>query len=621
MKFITAKLKTVQIRITLFFLLLLLPLVFISFFANDHSGKVLEEQVGERVGNALLSSMKYVDLTLQSIEEISVLLATDEHMLRTLRTKESVLAPATIVEFQSLLNQISNVKVVNSAISEISILHTASGLMLSTRYGGRRFMDFESEEWYRRVIAANGRTVLIVPDEDRFDADHTLDPVFNTQSITFMRVMDLYDRQGNGNILAITVKKETLLAFAAHLAASGPSDVSLFDGAGAWLTGTSKQATSVPKWTDDGSDILVAKSSDADEDVIYIKAESKHSGWTFLMTLPARELNKDAAIIRTFTYMIIVLSVLLAVLFSWVIYRWISSPLTDLLRGMKQFQLGNMNIKLKPARDDEFGFLVESFNTMAVQHKRFIEETYEQQLWLANMELKFLQSQIHPHFLYNTLNSVYQMAKNYDASDIEEMVMNLSKFFRLSLSKGVESFTVQETVEHLMYYLRIQQIRFRDRLNVNIRVEDDCRDVMLRKLLLQPLIENAILHGLEKKSGVGEISLSIRRVRLSEEEVYLKISIQDNGTGIAPDRLRYIREQLGKIGANPLRKRPESESSAPDVFGLRNVLARLKLAYGSAAKFEIDSALGEGTTVTIWIPILQTMPSIHSMTETGGEPV
>ena len=127
---------------------------------------------------------------------------------------------------------------------------------------------------------------------------------------------------------------------------------------------------------------------------------------------------------------------------------------------MRQLRLGNLNTKLVNNRQDELGYLTDAFNQTAEQQRHLIHDIYEQQLRLTKTELKFLQSQINPHFLYNTLDSIYWAAKNYEAEEISEMVLNLSRFFRLSLSKGRETFTIEETFAHLNYYIRVQQLRF-----------------------------------------------------------------------------------------------------------------------------------------------------------------
>lgn len=595
------QIRSTQMRLTCYFLLVLLPLVVVSLFAIRQSQHALEMQAGERSGNALKSSIEYLDLTLQGIEDISAMVATDENLLGLLSRTESQLSPQLIYDFQNVVKQIAHVNSQNQVIAEISILHSPSGMMISSKSGGRRMENFETQDWYREVVEARGRNVLFVPDRTEYDSYRSPDPIFNTQNITFMRVMDLYGGYSSRNILAITISKNMLLGLVGHLSDSDNTDLSLFTGNGVWIAGTSGKVKALPQWDAGESDLMIQQPAGGKEKMLYIRAQSPYSKWLFLMSQPEKELRRETEPIRKFTFVIMGVSIVLALLFSWILYSRISSPLALISKGMKQFQMGNLDVRLRKLREDEFGYLVDSFNRMTEQHQQFIRETVEQELRLANAELKYLQSQINPHFLYNTLNSVYLMAKDYDAQDIEEMVINLSRFYRLSLSKGVETFSVKETMEHLMYYIRIQQIRFVDRFQVEIDMSEDSQPVQIQKLLLQPLVENAILHGLEKKKDSGLLSIRTELVK-QPSGTFLSVLIRDNGPGIEPEKLAYMRAELDKLQQKDLYLNAEKYTSAAQLFGLRNVKARLKLIYGKLAELRIDSDGQHGTDVLVLIP-------------------
>jgi two-component system sensor histidine kinase YesM len=330
-----------------------------------------------------------------------------------------------------------------------------------------------------------------------------------------------------------------------------------------------------------------------------VTIDSDYSTWRLELVQPKSELYKETDQLRLFTVAIIGLSILLAIIISWVVYSGIASPVLKLSRGMKRLSSGELNIHVDTKRKDEFGFLIQSFNKMAVVQKHLIEDHYEQQLRLATTELKFLQSQINPHFLYNTLDSIYWTAKNYDADEISEMVMNLSKFFRLSLNKGRQVFTIEESITHLHYYLRIQQLRFMDNFTVDYQISEESKGVPILKLLLQPLVENAIIHGMEGKSSGGSLVISSR----IEKGHTVVISVQDNGPGISEERLRYIQHELEMMGSRSVPASSQDEEHVKDLFGLRNVLGRMKLYYGREADLTVHSVAGEGTTVTISIPL------------------
>jgi two-component system sensor histidine kinase YesM len=197
------------------------------------------------------------------------------------------------------------------------------------------------------------------------------------------------------------------------------------------------------------------------------------------------------------------------------------------------------------------------------------------------------------------LDSIYWAAKNYEADEISEMVLNLSRFFRLSLNKGTDTFTVDETVAHLHYYVRVQQLRFLDKFSVSYDIQEESKTIPIMKLLLQPLVENAILHGLEQRDRGGEL---IVRARL--EDGFVHMTVADNGVGMPQDRLRYIGGELERVFApdKPGLSLPPWEN-AKDLYGLRNVASRVRMVYGKRSRMEIDSREGEGTSVTVRLPL------------------
>jgi len=333
-----------------------------------------------------------------------------------------------------------------------------------------------------------------------------------------------------------------------------------------------------------------------------IRAKSPQTGWSVVMMQPESELNRPTLLVRWFTYLIIAVSIVLALWISWVVYRSIAFPIEKLAYGMRQLRMGNMRIRLENNRNDELGYLIAAFNKTVEDQHHLIQNRYEQQLLLSKTELKFLQSQINPHFLYNTLDSIYWSAKRYGAEEISEMVLNLSRFFRLSLNKGQETFSLGETVDHLHYFVRVQQIRFSEQFSVTYDISEDSRNVHLLKLLLQPIVENAILHGLQDLERPGELRIASRM-----EGGTLVLTVEDNGCGMPEDCLRTIRkrlnEQLHAEGGMSVSGETEGAPRGDDLFGLRNVAARMKLYYGEGSELILDSSADSGTTVTLRIPV------------------
>jgi two-component system sensor histidine kinase YesM len=205
-------------------------------------------------------------------------------------------------------------------------------------------------------------------------------------------------------------------------------------------------------------------------------------------------------------------------------------------------------------------------------------------------ELKLLQAQINPHFLYNTLDTIVWLAETKQNEQVSRMVTSLSDFFRTTLSKGKDYITVREEESHIRSYLEIQQFRYRDILEYNINIDEDILEYEILKMTLQPLVENAIYHGIKNKRGLGHITVT--GVKRDEHMVF---EVQDDGLGMKPDRLEFMRRVVGDE-----EKDGKSTSSG---FGLYNVAKRLKLNYGKKCDINIESIYGEGTTITLIVPI------------------
>ncbi|WP_246132304.1 cache domain-containing sensor histidine kinase [Paenibacillus hemerocallicola] len=579
--------QNIQLRLTIYFLFILLPLVAVSLFSTFRSQDLLVEQTTERTRTALSSSMDYIDLTLQNVEEISTVIATDSNMLRLLEKSGPGLSPQAVLNFLDLLKQLSSITSINHMISQVSIYHSPSGVLLSTTNGSKRVTNPAQQDWLAQMARFSGSGIVYTMSEEPTPEGKTFGDLIGADGISLVRVMDLNNPLRQPNLLAVTLSKAKLLNLIHSLLPSENAQIYLMNDNRKIITG-SDDAT---------AEQLSARM--ADEDMFTVQVNSKYYKWSLLLMQPRKEVYAKSEQMQLYTYVIIGISVLLALWISWAVYSGIASPVQKLMQGMKRAGSGNFNVKLENDRQDEFGYLTQSFNQMILDQKQLIEHGYEQQLRLAVTELKFLQTQINPHFLYNTLDSIYWAAKNYEADEISEMVLNLSRFFRLSLNKGTDTFTVEETVAHLHYYVRVQQLRFLDKFSVAYDIQEESKTIPIMKLLLQPLVENAILHGLEQRDRGGEL---IVRARL--EDGFVHMTVTDNGVGMPQDRLRYISGELERVFApdKPGLSLPPWEN-AKDLYGLRNVASRVRMVYGKRSRMEIDSREGEGTSVTVRLPL------------------
>ena len=285
----------------------------------------------------------------------------------------------------------------------------------------------------------------------------------------------------------------------------------------------------------------------------------------------------------------VILGVVLIV--TWILIITISDsitkPLQYLCERTKKVGAGDFTMQQIRSRGDEVVTLEESFNTMIGEIEELVKNVKEEQINLRVMELKLLQEQINPHFLYNTLDTIIWMAEDGQNEEVVEMVSALSEFFRTGLSKGRDYITLREEESHIRSYLQIQQFRYADILEYEIRIPLEIGEFRILKLTLQPLVENALYHGIKQRRGKGKIYIEGRH-----EEQYIFLTVHDNGRGMKEDELERLRRSVEKGRLD----------TSDKGFGLANVNERIRLNYGRAYGLIIESTYEQGTSVTVRLP-------------------
>lgn len=280
-------------------------------------------------------------------------------------------------------------------------------------------------------------------------------------------------------------------------------------------------------------------------------------------------------------------SVFVVLILAYIVAGRISKPIKRLERTMKMVEKGVFQEHKDDSGAEEVRQLSRRFNLMVGRIHQLMDQIIEEQETKRKKELDILQAQIHPHFLYNTLNAVVRLAGSGRTDEVVTTISSLSKFFRISLSKGKQVIAVQDELEHVRHYLIIQQIRFRNAFTYSIDADEAALTCSTLKLIVQPIVENAIVHGIQSTVDEGHIAI---RVAVREGQVIYTIT--DNGVGIPPKRLAAI------MGG-------ESDSAEGSGVGLHNVHERLRLYYGKGYGLEIESEPDEGTCVTLRLPFVR----------------
>ncbi len=285
---------------------------------------------------------------------------------------------------------------------------------------------------------------------------------------------------------------------------------------------------------------------------------------------------------------LLVISLAVAIITQRRMSRAIRIPISQLEAFAHRIAGGQLSERTREDQVQELRSLASSLNTMAFKLSQLMEQSRREQENLKKSELRTLQAQITPHFLYNTLDAIVWLAENGQASQVIEITNALSNFFRISLSNGKDWVSLREEWEHLEGYLTIQKIRYRDILRYELRLEEGIQEHKVLKLLIQPLVENAIYHGIKNRRAGGLVKVSA-----AAEGGRLCVTVTDTGLGMGQERLEQVRAAL----------RSEDAALGQAGYGLYSVDQRIKLYYGQEEGLVISSTPGEGTSVCFSVPL------------------
>ncbi|MBU5347018.1 cache domain-containing sensor histidine kinase [Paenibacillus lautus] len=317
-------------------------------------------------------------------------------------------------------------------------------------------------------------------------------------------------------------------------------------------------------------------------------------GWKIVGVSYLDEIMTTREEVNRYLVQVVAMVLVLAIAVSLILSAMLTRPIRRMGRTMKAVERGDFNVELPMQGPLEVVQLSSRFNLMLDKIRQLMKQIVKEQESKRRYELEALQAQINPHFLYNTLNSVVRMVGMSKKEEVITMITSLSKLFRLSLSKGKTSISVREELEHARHYLTIQQMRYKQKFDFMIEADEAAQSCYTLKLVLQPLIENAIVHGIEYMVDQGHIHITA-----AIQGDLLEMTVRDNGVGMSPEMLERILE------VEALRQHPAPFiNTAGSGVAVRNVHDRIQLYYGHRYGLEYESELEEGTTVRIRIPII-----------------
>lgn len=310
--------------------------------------------------------------------------------------------------------------------------------------------------------------------------------------------------------------------------------------------------------------------------------------WKIIYTIPMKDYYSNVSRMKIVTLLAFVLCIISFSTISSLIASKFTKKICELSDSMEKIQVGNFDVHISYRGEDEIGHLINGFNKMAVKLDNLVREVYLIQVTRKEAELKALQSQINPHFLYNTLASISWLGMRNNDKDITKISNSLAKFYKVALSKGRDIITVSDEIEHVKAYLDIQGIRYKNRISVVYSIHEEILATYTIKLILQPLIENSIMHGMWKDKEHINIRLVVEG---SGDNIVWQVI--DDGAGIGRRRQQELMKDNGAVSGG---------------YGIVNVDQRIKLFYGDRYGITIFSRPGVGTVITIVTPVNRADP-------------
>ncbi|RED36865.1 sensor histidine kinase [Paenibacillus sp. VMFN-D1] len=563
----------------LFVMLIILSVVGIVNF--DTVSRLLKNNAEKHIQQTAIQASGRLEAVLNQIDSLTTQVATNTYVQQVL-LNESAGRHATFSERQSLLNSIKIVQTYADGVNSVELYSGSKRRLFPLDEG--HLNSRISQKWIDNAREEKGRIVWIGIDP--------LDP----NSVLAIRSVSLMDQWFRpGGYLLIRMNREIFQINEALNEDGGRETMLLADRNYSLIAVNDDQVTPWRiKSLVDTNDAVVAIDG---QKYMLVKQQSALTGWTLLILTPISAITSGISVLRTAILVSAGIGSILFILLSFLLSTLITRPVFRLIKTMRSARLSGLKPTVQISSTIEINELNHSYNQMVEHMNELIGLVYEKEILQSRTELKALQAQIHPHFLFNTLEALYWSLMEKDEDELAEYVVAMADLFRYTITgPGKEEWVrLEDELEHIERYLLIMKMRLGDRLSWSISSPPALASVPMPKLLIQPLVENAILHGIEGRIGPGKVSVG---VSLSADQMHLVVTVTDDGKGIDEDSLRRI------VTALQTGRTPPFKGSGMGIF---NVQQRIKLYYGGDRPDEsglaIDSQIHRGTRVSLTIPI------------------
>ncbi|WP_062049479.1 sensor histidine kinase [Bacillus sp. JCM 19034] len=585
----------IRYKLVIHFLLIsILPSILLGVLIGWAVDRIIEQQVNDNTLQLIDKVNRTVESHIENVQNMTYFISFDPHIqsfldgefqIEDMNPDEEYGISQFLQTFTTIHPEIAGILVVNS-----------EGEYLSNELYTRSAFQLTRESWYRQAVEHNGIAKTIGRPEGRRITSHA--HYREDEVVTVVRaIMDQETGEEKGVILIdlkLRVIEEAVRSV--RLGKSGYLMVIDLDGETIYSpTPLSFIECDIESSFSQNFGIFTDYIQNEEYQLIYQK--STFTEWITVGVFLADQAVSEVQQILFYVISFVFFVCFVGITASYFLSHTISRPINQLMLAMQKAESGDLTIRYDGEGKDEVGRLGRSFNTMIKQIHKLLSLTERQERKKREAEFHSLQANIKPHFLYNTLDTIQWMARKKNAPDVAELVGSLSKLFRIGLSKGDTIIQLEDEIEHVKNYLQIQTVRYKNKLNYSLMVSPSIKNLSILKIVLQPIVENAIYHGIKERRGPGFISINAQ-----VKNHMLIIEIADNGKGMCQETLAQLRESLHTFLKY---SDDENESRLKKGYGIVNVHARLQLTFGDQYGIAINSELNKGTVVTINHPVLE----------------
>lgn len=550
--------------------LALIPMLCVTWYTYFNLRSILLEQSYDNINEEIEKMNQNFSMLLEPCLTTLDILYVDESLCGYLSQDYS--RDSYEEMFYYIDRKITGIYLVNPSISRIRFYSSNSTLPSDNYYFFNENVMADQERSHTRQ--AKGKVVL-----------NGVNSPEGEMHLCLERLLNVYPQGKTESILSLEIESNLLNEF---VKTQNKTDtIFLTDSSGMILAASRPERVgkNIVQWMPDWkpADKIQTEFTDEGADKIGISTESSFE--TYIVMISDKEATlKNMKTVSGQMMFLIFLSAAVVMILILLYSKWLSDRVSKVMYAARKLGDGEFDYVLEDMGKDEIGQIGDAFNVLNVKIQRLIRENYEKKIKLQSEELNLMQEQINPHFLYNALSVISAMALRERGMQTVKSVKYLADFYRISLNKGKQTLSIQEEVELLKNYMKIQKLRFGSSIQVEYDIKKELLTLKTIKLLLQPLVENSIHHG--RKSDEEVLMIRVR-VQLDGERVCF--SVEDNGVGIEQDKLEKLRSQLEKF---------------EEGYGLKNVHNRVRLTYGEEYGVKIESVFGKGTRVLVYIPII-----------------